>query len=147
VMLRGEGDRAFSAGGDLHGLYTAMQCNAAGDPWANTHARRFFEVEYRLDYQIHTYPKPILCWASGIVMGGGVGLMMGGSHRVVTDTTRFAMPEISIGLFPDVGGTWMLARLPGGVGTFLAMTGAQLGAVDCMAFGLADYSVRADGWD
>ncbi|MBB5214147.1 enoyl-CoA hydratase/isomerase family protein [Parapusillimonas granuli] len=146
VMLRGAGDKAFSAGGDLHGLYKAMQDNAQGDPWANALAREFFEVEYRLDYRIHTYAKPILCWGSGIVMGGGVGLMMGASHRVATETTRFAMPEISIGLFPDVGGTWMLSRLPGGVGNFLALTGAQLGADDCLAFGLADYAMRSDGW-
>ena len=89
-----------------------MQNNATADAWNNAYAREFFEVEYRLDHRIHTYRKPVLCWGSGIVMGGGVGLMMGASHRVVTETTRFAMPEISIGLFPDVAGTWMLSRLP-----------------------------------
>src|SRR5690606_35801768 len=72
---------------------------------------------------------------------------MGASHRVVTDTTRFAMPEISIGLFPDVGGTWMLARLPGGTGLFLALTGAQLGAGDCRFLGLADYTLGSGQWD
>lgn len=147
VMLRGAGNKSFSAGGDLHGLYKAMQNNTSGDAWANETAREFFDVEYRLDYRIHTYPKPILCWGSGIVMGGGVGLMMGASHRVVTDSTRFAMPEISIGLFPDVGGTWMLSRLPGGVGNFLALTGAQLGAGDCLALGLADYLLGSEDWD
>ena len=147
VILRGSGDRAFCAGGDLHGLYSAMQGNTSGNAWDNAHAREFFDVEYRLDYQIHTYSKPILCWGSGVVMGGGVGLMMGASHRVVTDTTRFAMPEITIGLFPDVGGTWMLSRLPDGVGVFLALTGAQLGARDCEFMGLADYTVASDGFD
>lgn len=147
VILRGAGERAFCAGGDLHGLYRSMQENTSGDAWENTHAREFFDVEYRLDYQIHTYSKPILCWGSGVVMGGGVGLIMGASHRVVTDTTRFAMPEISIGLFPDVGGTWMLSRLPDGIGTFLALTGAQLGAHDCELLGLADYTLAADGFD
>lgn len=147
VILRGAGDRAFCAGGDLHGLYAAMQENTNGNAWDNVYAREFFDVEYRLDYQIHTYSKPLLCWANGIVMGGGVGLMMGASHRVVTDTTRFAMPEITIGLFPDVGGTWMLSRLPDGIGVFLALTGAQLGAQDCQRLGLADYTVASDGFD
>lgn len=147
VILRGEGDKAFSAGGDLHGLYKGMLENTSGNAWNNVHARTFFDIEYRLDYLIHTFPKPLLCWGSGIVMGGGVGLMMGASHRVVTETTRFAMPEISIGLFPDVGGTWMLSRLPGGIGTFLALTGAQLGARDCHLLGLSDYIVAADAYD
>lgn len=143
VLLRGAGEKAFCAGGDLHSLYRSMQENVGGNPWDNIYARRFFEVEYRLDYTIHTYPKPVICWGSGIVMGGGVGLMMGASHRIVTETTRFAMPEISIGLFPDVAGTWMLSRLPGGIGTFLALTGAQLGAPDCLHLGLADHACHA----
>jgi enoyl-CoA hydratase/carnithine racemase len=147
VILEGAGEKAFCAGGDLHGLYKAMQENTTGNAWDNTYAREFFDVEYRLDYQIHTYSKPIVCWGNGIVMGGGVGLMMGASHRVVSEKTRFAMPEISIGLFPDVGGTWMLARLPGGVGLFLALTGAQLGASDCQLLGLADYTIETNQWD
>ncbi|NYT57703.1 enoyl-CoA hydratase/isomerase family protein [Alcaligenaceae bacterium] len=147
VVLRGAGEKAFCAGGDLHGIYKGMQDNSSGQAWDNTYAREFFDVEYRLDYHIHTYAKPLLCWGSGIVMGGGVGLMMGASHRVVTQTTRFAMPEISIGLFPDVGGTWMLARMPGGIGLFLALTGAQMGAADCTLLGLADYTLDAQGWD
>src|SRR5690606_26412216 len=98
VVLRGAGGKAFSAGGDLHGLYRSMQQHRGQGAWANQHARDFFEREYRLDYRIHTYPKPLLCWGHGIVMGGGVGLMMGASHRVVSETSRIAMPEISIGL-------------------------------------------------
>ena len=147
VILRGAGERAFCAGGDLHGLYNAMLENAGGQAWENTYAREFFDVEYRLDSQIHTYSKPILCWGNGVVMGGGVGLMMGASHRVVSDTTRFAMPEITIGLFPDVGGTWMLSRLPNGIGVFLALTGAQLGARDCELLGLADYTIPSDAFE
>lgn len=147
VILRGAGERSFCAGGDLHSLYASMQENTERDAWSNGYAREFFDVEYRLDYMIHRYGKPILCWGSGIVMGGGVGLMMGASHRVVTDTTRFAMPEISIGLFPDVGGTWMLSRLPDGIGMFLALTGAQLGARDCLLLGLADHELPSDGFD
>jgi enoyl-CoA hydratase/carnithine racemase len=146
IVLRGAGDRAFCAGGDLQQLYKTMQENRSGLPWGNHYARNFFEIEYRLDYLIHTFAKPVLCWGSGIVMGGGVGLMMGASHRVVTETTRFAMPEISIGLFPDVGGTWMLSRLPQGIGLFLGLTGAQLGAGDCRFLGLADYTFGSSGW-
>lgn len=147
VVLRGAGDKAFCAGGDLHGLYRGMLDSPAGDAWANVQARGFFETEYRLDYRIHRYAKPVLCWGSGIVMGGGVGLMLGASHRLVTPTTRFAMPEVTIGLYPDVAGTWMLSRLPRGIGEFLAFTGAQLGAADCLHYGLADRICEADGFD
>jgi len=146
VIIQGAGGKAFCAGGDLHAMYRGMKENTGG-AWDNGYARAFFDSEYRLDYQIHRYAKPILCWGSGIVMGGGVGLFMGASHRVVSETTRYAMPEISIGLFPDVGGTWMLSRLPGGVGVFMALTGAQLGAADCLSLGLADYMLASDGWD
>lgn len=146
IILKGAGEKAFCAGGDLQTLYKTIQENQGGDPWSNVYARNFFDVEYRLDYLIHTFKKPVVCWGSGIVMGGGVGLMMGASHRVVSETTRFAMPEISIGLFPDVGGTRMLSHLPGGIGLFLGLTGAQLGATDCRFLGLADYSLEVASW-
>src|SRR3546814_14729592 len=107
---------AFWAGGDLHGIYKGMQDNSSGQAWDNTYAREFLDVEYRLDHHIHTYSKPLLCWGNGIVLGGGVGLMMGGSHRVVTTSTRFAMPEISKGLFPDVSGPLILRSEDGRVG-------------------------------
>lgn len=144
VILRGAGEKAFCAGGDLHGLYASMTANTSGDPWANDVAKTFFEREYRLDYYIHHYPKPLLCWGHGIVMGGGVGLMMGASHRVVTEASRVAMPEIGIGLFPDVGGSWLLSRLPGRLGLFLALTGAQLNTSDALYAGLADYFVAQE---
>lgn len=146
VVLQGAGGKAFSAGGDLHGLYRSMQQHRGQGAWANQHARDFFEREYRLDYRIHTYPKPVLCWGSGIVMGGGVGLMMGASHRVVSETTRIAMPEISIGLFPDVGGSWLLNRMPGRTGLFLALTGAQLNASDAFYAGIADFRLESADW-
>jgi len=146
VVLQGAGGKAFSAGGDLHGLYRSMQEHQGQGAWANTHARAFFEREYRLDYRIHTYPKPILCWGHGIVMGGGVGLMMGASHRVVSETTRIAMPEISIGLFPDVGGSWLLNRMPGRTGLFLALTGAHLNTSDAFYAGVADFRVDSAEW-
>ncbi|CAM3986675.1 Enoyl-CoA hydratase [Bordetella tumbae] len=146
VVLQGAGGKAFSAGGDLHGLYHSMQEHQGQGAWANPLARDFFEREYRLDYQIHTYPKPILCWGHGIVMGGGVGLMMGASHRVVSETTRLAMPEISIALFPDVGGSWMLNHMQGRIGLFLALTGAQLTTSDALYAGVADYRLDSSGW-
>ncbi|ANY16052.1 enoyl-CoA hydratase/isomerase family protein [Bordetella pseudohinzii] len=146
VILQGAGDRAFCAGGDLHGLYASMLEHRGQGPWANPYARDFFEREYRLDFRIHTYPKPILCWGHGIVMGGGVGLMMGASHRVVSESSRLAMPEISIGLFPDVGGTWLLNRMPGRIGLFLALTGANLNASDAIYAGMADFRLDCADW-
>jgi enoyl-CoA hydratase/carnithine racemase len=121
-----------------------MKENSSGNPIDNHYAATFFAEEYALDYRIHTFAKPILVWGDGIVMGGGMGLMMGASHRVVTETTRMAMPEISIGLFPDVGGTWLLNRIPGRAGLFLGLTGAQLGANDALFAGMADYHLRRD---
>ncbi|WP_233236742.1 enoyl-CoA hydratase/isomerase family protein [Bordetella sp. LUAb4] len=146
VLLQGAGDKAFCAGGDLHGLYRSMRETAGQGAWANVYAREFFEVEYRLDYQIHAYPKPILCWGHGYVMGGGIGLMMGASHRVVSEHSRLGMPEVSIGLFPDVGGSWLLNRMPGSTGLFLALTGAQLNTSDAFFAGLADFHVRHADW-
>ncbi|RJF98486.1 enoyl-CoA hydratase/isomerase family protein [Noviherbaspirillum saxi] len=145
VVLQAAGEKAFCAGGDLHNLYHAMRehhvSDACGDVAANRYAADFFAHEYRLDYLIHTYPKPVLCWGHGIVMGGGVGLMAGASHRVATEQSRVAMPEISIGLYPDVGGSWLLSRMPGKTGLFLALTGAQVRAADALFTGLADYAL------
>jgi enoyl-CoA hydratase/carnithine racemase len=147
VVLRGAGEKAFCAGGDLHGLYHEMQAHAGKPARENAYACDFFAEEYALDYLIHTYPKPILVWGDGIVMGGGMGLMAGASHRVVTERSRLAMPEISIGLFPDVGGSWLLNRAPGRTGVFLGLTGAQLGASDAMLAGMADYAVPSEAFD
>lgn len=147
VILKGAGDKAFCAGGDLHALYKSMLENTSDSAWENRHAREFFEHEYRLDYHIHTYTKPVICYGDGIVMGGGMGLMIGASHRIVTETTRMAMPEISIGLFPDVGGSWILNRLPGKTGKFLAATGAQIGGLDAIFLGLGDYLIDRSSWE
>lgn len=145
VVLEGAGEKAFSAGADLHKVYEAMLAHHASaqrdDIRGNAYAAGFFGREYRLDYTIHTYPKPVLCWGHGIVMGGGVGLMSGASHRVVTNESRVAMPEITIGLYPDVGGSWLLGRMPGATGLFLALTGARLQASDALFVKLADYCI------
>lgn len=150
VVLRGTGDRAFCAGGDLHTLYRGMQEYREAehsDPRQNTYAMAFFEREYRLDYRIHCYPKPLLCWGHGIVMGGGIGLMAGASHRVVTESSRLAMPETGIGLFPDVGGSWLLSHAPGASGRFLALTGASIDASDALYAGFADHAIAAERHD
>lgn len=140
VLLDGSGERAFCAGGDVRALQRDIAAShAAGKGALPPIVPAFFEREYRLDHRIHTSPKPILCWGQGVVMGGGVGLMAGASHRVATPETRLAMPEISIGLYPDVGGSWFLNRVPGRCGLFLALTGAQLNAADARFAGFADF--------
>ncbi|MBB5017695.1 enoyl-CoA hydratase/carnithine racemase [Chitinivorax tropicus] len=140
VVLQGAGEQAFCAGGDIVKLYQSMVEHGHE---RNPYAESFFEQEYRLDYLIHTYTKPVLCWGHGIVMGGGVGLMAGASHRVVTEKSRIAMPEITIGLYPDVGGSWFLNRMPGRVGLYLGLTGAHLNAADALFVKLADYCVSS----
>lgn len=147
VVLQGAGEKAFCAGGDLHGLYQSMQSYRASGSTAitdNRFAAEFFEVEYRLDHAIHHYPKPVLCWGHGIVMGGGLGLMAGASHRVVSERSKLAFPEISVGLFPDVGGSWLLGRVPGNAGLFLGLTGALLGPGDAIHAGLADVHIHEE---
>lgn len=139
VLLRGSGDRALCAGGDVVELRNSSLAR-------DGKAEAFFEQEYRLDYLIHTYRKPILVWGHGVVMGGGLGLLAGASHRVVTAQTRLAMPEVTIGLFPDVGGTWFLNHAPGRTGLFLALTGASINASDTLFLGLADRFLEHGQW-
>lgn len=138
VLLQGAGERALCAGADLRTLYESLRASP-GEPSA--YARAFFAEEYELDYLIHTYAKPILCWGHGVVMGGGIGLMVGASHRVVSVDVQLAMPEITIGLFPDVSGSRFLARMPGHVGRFLALTGAIIDVADARFTGLADFVI------
>lgn len=138
VLLDAAGEKAFCAGGDLRQLYqTLLDCG----PERNEYAERFFGEEYELDDLIHNFPKPFMCWGHGIVMGGGVGLLAGASHRVMTLQSRIAMPEINIGLYPDVGGSWFLRRTPGRTGLFLALTAANINAHDTIFCGLADVLV------
>ena len=148
VFLDGSGERAFCAGGDIVSMHTSMcnaQVNKENPDVANSLALQdFFTQEYQLDYLIHTFSKPVLVWGNGIVMGGGLGLMSGGSHRVVTENSRIAMPEISIGLYPDVGGSHFLNMMPAGCGLFLGLTGAFINASDALYSHLADYFVPHD---
>lgn len=139
VLLQSSTDKAFCAGGDVRSLRQAILDHQGPGP--NTPNQAFFSAEYRLDYRIHTYPKPLLVWGNGIVMGGGLGLFAGAAQRVVTQTTRIAMPEVSIGLFPDVGASYFLPRMPGRIGLFLGLTGAALNAQDALLVGLADHAI------
>jgi enoyl-CoA hydratase/carnithine racemase len=141
VILDAAGEKAFCAGGDVVALHRSIRETPPDE--VPRGAAAFFENEYRLDHCIHSYPKPLLCWGHGIVMGGGIGLMAGASHRVATPRTRLAMPEITIGLYPDVGGSWFLPRMPGRLGLFLALTGAPLNARDACFAGLADFVLDA----
>lgn len=137
VVLTGAGDRALCAGGDIKSLCTAD----------TEQVRMFFEHEYGLMYQMHTYAKPILAWGNGIVMGGGLGLLAASSHQVVTQSTLMAMPEVSIGLFADAGGSWFLNRMMGKVGLFLGLTGARFTGIDAWHLGLADFAIAHEHLD
>jgi enoyl-CoA hydratase/carnithine racemase len=131
VLLRGAGDRAFCAGGDIRALYQSF--NSRG-----TLHREFFAAEYPLDYLLYSYPKPYVVLLDGITMGGGMGISQGSTLRIVGERTRIAMPEVAIGFFPDVGGSYFLSRLPGALGIYLALTGAQIRGEDALYCRLAD---------
>ncbi len=134
VVLRGAGEKAFCAGGDIRALHDSFKAGS------RVH-HEFFEVEYALDYRIHTYPKTIVALMDGIVMGGGMGISQGAKVRIVGERTRMAMPETAIGLFPDVGGSYFLSRLPGALGAYLGLVGPTLRAADAVYCGLADVNV------
>lgn len=142
VVLEAQGRRAFCAGGDVVQLYKT--CKGTDTGAMTGLISEFFRQEYELDYFIHTYNKPILVLGQGIVMGGGLGLMAGASHRVVTQTSLLAMPEITIGLFPDVGASYFLNRMPEGFGLFLGLTGAAVNPTDSKLLGLADHLIGND---
>ena len=144
LVLKGAGDKAFCAGGDIRKLYDSMSTSA---PLPNPYATEFFGHEYRLYRQMHFYPKPLILWGDGIIMGGGMGLMAGCSHRLVTERTRFAMPEVTIGLFPDASGSWFLQRMPAKTGLFLGLTGAMCNGNDALLANLAEYAVASSDYD
>jgi enoyl-CoA hydratase/carnithine racemase len=134
VVLRGAGEKAFCAGGDIRSLYDSYK---SGD---SLH-REFFEEEYALDQYIHAYSKPLLALMNGFVLGGGMGLAQGASLRVISERTRMGMPEVGIGYFPDVGGSYFLSRLPSHLGFYMGLTGNHVGSADALYAGLADYCV------
>jgi enoyl-CoA hydratase len=137
VVIDGAGDRAFCAGGDVVGLYHLGRAGSAD-------FEKFFFDEYRMNQTVAVYPDDFVALLDGVTMGGGVGLSIHGRYRVATERTLFAMPETGIGLIPDVGGTHALARLPGFIGTWLALTGARLKAADCLYAGIATHYLPSD---
>jgi enoyl-CoA hydratase len=140
VVLSGAGERGLCAGGDIVAVYHSARDDGA-------EAREFWYDEYLLNGYIGRYPKPYVAIMDGIVMGGGVGVSAHGRVRVVTDTTKMAMPEVGIGLIPDVGGTYLLARAPGLLGLHAALSGAPFGGADAIAMGFADHYVPHDRLD
>jgi enoyl-CoA hydratase/carnithine racemase len=137
VIIAAAGGRAFSAGGDLRAIYDL------GRAGRQVEALPFFREEYQLNALIKHYPKPYVALIDGIVMGGGVGVSVHGSHRVAGEHCQFAMPEVGIGFFPDVGGTWFLPRLAGKLGTYCALTGDRLALADVVSAGIATHHVPA----
>ncbi|MBP2697986.1 enoyl-CoA hydratase/isomerase family protein [Pseudomonas aeruginosa] len=137
VVIRGTGEKAFCAGGDIRMLY---ESHVAGD---NQH-ELFLEEEYALDEYLHGYSKPVLALMDGFVLGGGMGLAQAASLRVITERTRMGMPEVGIGFFPDVGGSYFLPRLPGELGTYLGLSGRHVRAADALYAGLADYCLPSE---
>ena len=141
VIIDAKGDRAFCAGGDIQILYeNGFKKNFA-------YGQKFWADEYRLNEKIANYKKPFIAFMQGFTMGGGVGVSCHGSHRIVGETSKIAMPECSIGLVPDVGGSFLLAKLPGNIGTFLGTTGKRMSASDAIYCRFADYFVPEKKWE
>lgn len=137
VLLTGAGERGLCAGGDIVGIYHDAIAGGEG-------TRQFWHDEYYLNARIANYPKPFVAFMDGIVLGGGIGISAHAAVRVVTERTRFGMPEVGIGFAPDVGGTWLLSRAPGELGTHLALSGGMGSGADAIALGFADHYVPAD---
>lgn len=139
VLLEGAGERGLCAGGDIRGLYESAR--AKGDL-----GKVFWREEYIVNARIASFAKPYVAYMDGLVMGGGVGLAAHGSHRIVTDKTKVGMPEVGIGFFPDVGGTWLLSRAPGEIGTYFGLTGQTMNGADAIYSGFADAYVPSASW-
>jgi enoyl-CoA hydratase len=139
VLLEGAGDRGLCAGGDIRGLYESSK--AGGDL-----GKVFWRQEYRMNARIAKFPKPYIAFMDGLVMGGGVGLSAHGRHRVVTEKTKLAMPEVGLGFFPDVGGTWLLSRSPGELGAYFGLTGLTMNGPDAVYARFADAVVPSARW-
>lgn len=140
VLIDAEGHKAFSAGGDLQFMYDTA---SKGDFDAG---RNFWRDEYRLNAKIAGYPKPYIALCQGFTMGGGVGVSLHGSHRVVGESSKIAMPECAVGLVPDVGGSLLLARAPGRLGEYLGVSGYRMNASDAILAGFADYFIPEAEW-
>jgi len=140
VVIDAEGDRAFCAGGDIQQMYDTAK---TGD---FEYGRKFWRDEYRMNAKLFNFPKPYVAFMQGFTMGGGVGIACHGSHRIVCENSQIAMPECSIGLVPDVGGSWLLARAPGHVGEFIGCTAARMDPGNAIYAGFADYFIPRAAW-
>jgi enoyl-CoA hydratase len=140
LILDAEGDKAFCSGGDIAEMYAT---GTAGD---YSYGRKFWADEYRMNARMFDFPKPVASFLQGFTMGGGVGVGCHGSHRVVCETSQIAMPEVGIGLVPDVGGSLILARAPGRVGEYLGTTATRMGPGDAIFAGFADYYIPREAW-
>jgi len=139
IWLEGAGEKAFCAGANIVEVYESLISSSTMD-----FAQYYFETEYALDYALHRFPKPIICWGSGYVMGGGMGLMMASDYRLVTPSSKLSMPEISIGLYPDAGASYFLNQLEDdSIARFMALTGYQVSAKDACEMGLATHYVMS----
>lgn len=139
VILEGAGERGLCAGGDIRGLYDSAKAGGDLGPV-------FWREEYILNARIPDYPKPYIAYMDGLVMGGGVGLSAHGTHRIVNERTKISMPEVSLGFFPDVGGTWLLSRAPGEIGTYFALTGHPMSGADAIYSNVADALIKSGDW-
>ncbi|CCD85523.1 Putative enoyl-CoA hydratase/isomerase [Bradyrhizobium sp. ORS 285] len=139
VVLEGAGERGLCAGGDIRGLYESSKAN--GDL-----GKVFWRQEYIMNARIAAFPKPYVAYMDGLVMGGGVGLSAHGRHRIVTEKTKLAMPEVGLGFFPDVGGTWLLSRAPGELGAYFGLTGQTMNGPDAIHARFADAVVPTEKW-
>ena len=140
VLVRGEGEKAFCAGGDIRSVYESI--TAGGEEHSH-----FFRDEYALNEYIYTYPKPYIALMNGYVMGGGMGISQGASFRVATERSKISMPEVAIGYFPDVGASHFLSKCPGSIGAYLALTGVTLDAEDALYANLIDWILPFDNID
>jgi enoyl-CoA hydratase/carnithine racemase len=146
VVIGSSSDKALCAGGDIRFFHDAGRATPASPGGGSALLEDFFTEEYALNHLIHFYPKPYIALMDGVVMGGGMGIAQGGPScglRIVTERTRMAMPEVNIGLFPDVGGSHFLSHAPGRLGFYLGVTGLTIGAADAIYVGLADLFVPA----
>ncbi|MEM1078461.1 MAG: enoyl-CoA hydratase/isomerase family protein [Pseudomonadota bacterium] len=141
ILIEGDGPKAFSAGGDIVEMY---ETGTKGD---FSYGRTFWRDEYRMNARIAEYPKPVVSFLQGFTMGGGVGVGCHGSHRIVGESSQIAMPECGIGLIPDVGGTYLLARAPGHLGAYYGMTGARMGPGDAILTGFASHYMPEADWE
>lgn len=144
IVMRGAGDKAFCAGGDIRQLYDSMMCD--DEEVRYQYADDFFRGEYAKNYRLHQVTKPLIAWGHGFVMGGGLGLFIAANHRIGTESLRLAWPEVRIGLYPDVAASYYLSRLPFPAGHWMGLSGSHVNATDSKQLALTQYGIQSDSW-